>query len=341
MNSIDILDKEKDAYDKLVSHPLQSYEWGEFRKRNGITVIRKGIVQGNKLVDGFQLTIHQIPHSPWTIGYLPKGCMPTKETTEMLLAIGKAYRCIFIQVEPNVIASESAKETMHAMGFRNSTHPLFTKYTFILDLTQSEETILQKMHGKTRYNIKIAQKYGVAVQEDFSEQAFSQYLSLTEETAKRQRFFAHNRRYHELLWESIGGRAKDAPGGLHEHLLTATYQGKTLVAWMLFVFKDTLYYPYGASSSEYRQTMASTLMMFEAIRFGKQHNLKRFDMWGAASTENPALTDPYYGFHRFKQGFSPTYTEFVGSFDLVINQPMYAAFRITDKLRWFLLRAKR
>jgi len=56
---------------------------------------------------------------------------------------------------------------------------------------------------------------------------------------------------------------------LTAHLLTATYKGENFNCMDCFCFQETLYYPYGASSSEHREVMASNLMMWEAIRFGK------------------------------------------------------------------------
>ena len=127
---------------------------------------------------------------------------------------------------------------------------------------------------------------------------------------------------------------------LTTHLLLAKYKNQTLVAWVLFVYKDTLYYPYGASSSLYRETMASNLMMWEAIKFGKKLGLKKFDMWGALGP-NPDNKDSWYGFHRFKQGYGPVLTEFVGSYDLVINPILYEIYKILDKIRWVILKVKK
>ena len=120
----------------------------------------------------------------------------------------------------------------------------------------------------------------------------------------------------------------------------AKYKNQTLAAWILFVYKDTLYYPYGASSNLHRETMASNLMMWEAIKYGKSLGLKKFDMWGALS-QNPDKNDPWYGFHRFKEGYGPKHIEFAGSFDLVINPILYKLYKITDKVRWVLLRLRK
>ncbi|MBI3070089.1 MAG: peptidoglycan bridge formation glycyltransferase FemA/FemB family protein [Candidatus Levybacteria bacterium] len=326
------------------NHPLQTFEWGEFRKKTGVKVIRG---------KGFQLTIHQIPHLPWTIGYFPKGPIPSKEMVEELKKIGKENNCLFIQLEPNVQKISDFGFRISDLGLRPAVRPLFTRYTFQLDLTKSEEELLKNMHPKTRYNIKIAQKHGVEIVEDNSDEAFEQYLRLMTDTTKRQRFYAHDENYHRLMWETLKPQKPELRGQrldknkLTAHLLLAKYhplgsnnQGLTLVAWILFVYKDTLYYPYGASSNEYKEVMASNLMMWEAIKFGKRLGLKKLDMWGALGP-NPDKNDPWYGFHRFKEGYGGKLVEFIGSYDLVINPLLYQAFKLADLLRWFLLRIKK
>ncbi len=322
-------------------HPLQSNEWAEFRKKLETKVV---------VVNEFQITIHPIPFTPWTIGYFPRGDMPNKKMIDKLKEIGKQESCIFIQLEPNVVintsdggeATTSTPPRWKDLNLSQSFHPLFTKYTFILDLTKSEEELLKNMHPKTRYNIKVAQKHGVEVVEDNSDEAFETYLKLTRETTKRQNFYAHNQHYHRLMWETL---RRSAPQGklskdkLVAHLLIAKYKNEPLVAWILFVFKDTLYYPYGASSSEHKEAMASNLMMWEAILFGKRLGLKKFDMWGALGP-NPDKKDPWYGFHRFKEGYGPTLVEFVGSYDLIINPVLYELYKLADRIRWSLLKLK-
>lgn len=309
------------------NHPLQTNNWAEFRKKMGVEIIQN---------TEFVLSIHKISHLPWTIGYLPKGPLPTKEMLVKLQEIGKREKCIFIQLEPNVIKEESLNILISQYpNIYPSAHPLFTRYTFVLDLTKSEEELLKTMHPKTRYNIKIAQKHNVKVVEDNSSAAFETYLKLTFETTRRQGFYAHTEKYHRLQWQTL--HHKTIKSQLSSHLLLAKYQEKILVAWIVFIYKDILYYPYGASSTEHRETMASNLMMWETIRFGKKLGLKKFDMWGAMGP-NPDPKDPWYGFHRFKQGYGPKLVEFVGSYDLIINPILYQLYKIADKIRWTILK---
>jgi len=334
----DISTHQRNEFNSLATHPLQSFEWGEFREKTGVRVVRKGLFEKEKMVATMQLTIHPIPKTPFTIGYFPKGTPPTKEMIEELKKIGKEYNCIFIQLEPNVVKSLENLHSLTALALAPSAHPLFTKYTFLLDLKQSEEQLLKKMHPKTRYNIRVAQKHSVVVSEETSPEAFQAYLKLTGDTTTRQGFFAHSPLYHRLMWKTL--QMPVEKNKLSAHLLVARYKNKPLTTWVVFVFHDSLYYPYGASSSENRETMASNLMMWEAITFGKKLGLKTFDMWGSLG-ENPDPKDPWYGFHRFKQGYGPTLVEFVGSYDLVINSILYQGYKITDKLRWALLKLRR
>jgi lipid II:glycine glycyltransferase (peptidoglycan interpeptide bridge formation enzyme) len=340
MSFQDIDEKSYLEYNSSVNHPLQTFEWGQFRKRTGLEVILRGKVNGNKITDGYQITVHKTPNFPYHIGYFPKGNLPTKEIINDLEEVGQKNFISFVQLEPNIYKSSDA---LIDARLKPSFHPLFTKYTFVLDLTQSEEDLLKDMHQKTRYNVRLSEKKCVKVQIDNSEKAFNAYLRLTKETTERQKFYAHNETYHKLLWDSIGNKNNTPfdPNKLQANLLTATFNNKTLVTYILFTFKDHLYYPYGASSNEHREVMASPAAMWGAIKFGKSLGLKTFDMWGAANVPEPKDNDPYYGFHRFKQGFGAKLTEFVGSYDLVINPLNYRLLTVADKIRWAYLKAKK
>jgi len=334
--------EEKQAFNKVVTHPLQSWEWGDFREKTGVKVVRLGQFEGQNLTAGYQITFHKIPKFDLTVGYLPKSEMPTKKFFEALKTLGQQEKAIFIKLEPNVGApinpkSELSLAKKKLIDFILSQgcvygRPQFTKYTFQIDLSENEEKLLAQMKSKTRYNTRLAKRKGVQVSENNSDEAFEVYLDLTFETTKRQKFYAHTREYHRKMWQTL------RPAGM-AHLLTAKYKSKVLAAWILFEFNKVLYYPYGASSSEHREVMASNLMMWEAIRLGKRLDCKTFDMWGCLGPE-PDKRDPWLGFHRFKSGYGPTLVEFLGTFDFIIDQPKYKLYKIAENLRWKYLRLK-
>lgn len=333
----EIKEADKDQYNKIVSHIIQSWEWGEFRKKTGVIVKRFGEFKGNKLTSAWQVTFHKVPYLPLRIGYLPKGMMPSKQMAESLSVIGKKEKAVFIKLEPDVETNKNLESRIENLGLVKSKKSLFTKYNFLIDLTKSEDALLLQMHPKTRYNIKVAQKRGVKVYESTNDLDFEIYLKLYFETTQRQKYFGHTPNYHRLAWNTLkeAGMAR---------VLIAKYQAPgtrnqiPLVAWMLFNFGDTLYYPYGGSSNEHKDVMASNLVAWEAIRLGKKMGLKTLDLWGALGPDADPR-DPWHGFHRFKAGYGPKHVEYIGSYDLVLKPALYEFLTVADKVRWALLRA--
>jgi len=319
---------DKNPFNKIADHPIQTWEWGEFRKNAGNEILftKYGL-----------MTLHKIPLLPFKIGMFLKGPKPTKEMFKELKGLGVEENLIFIKLEPNY--AKAAPDDVNfdqiikllKSGGAVPGKRLFTPTTFWIDLTKSEEELFKSFHSKTRYNIRIAQKNGVEVVEDNSDRAFKKYLELTRETVTRQGFYAHSEKYHRLMWKHL----HQLPAANHQppiaRLLTARYKGQIITTWIVFVWKDFLYYPYGASTEKYKNVMANNLMMWEAVRFGKSIGLKTFDLWGREEGK---------GFTKFKEGYSPKIVEFLGTWDLVINAPLYYLYRVAESLRWAVLRLK-
>lgn len=316
----------KDTFNKVATHPLQTWEWGEFRKAAGNEVIR--------LPFG-QVTLHKIPFSSYKVGAFIKGPEPTQTMLNELKKLGNEEKLIFIKLEPNFVPEDEVSMNKITKLLRKSgaVHgkTLFTPTTFWIDITKSEEELLKSFHSKTRYNIRLAQKNEVTISEDNSDKAFDKYIQLTKETVTRQGFYAHSEKYHRLMWEYLHKSLVNSNLSPIARLLTARYKNEIITAWVIFVWKDFLYYPYGASTEKYKNVMANNLVMWEAIRLGKRLGLKTFDLWGR---------EPGKGFTKFKEGYNPHVVEFLGTWDLVINPLLYWPYRIAESLRWSLLRLK-
>ena len=314
-------------FNKLAHHPLQTWEWGEARKKTGIDILR--LSEGKNV---FQLTFHKIPKTNYKIGYLPRSVMPSKEVLEFLAKYCKENKIIFVKIEPNELKSPNSQTMKQFNNLTISPHPLFPSWTQILDLTKTEDELIKSFHSKTRYNIRLAEKKGVIVKEMSNDEGFKIFSKLYFETCKRQKYFGHTPKYHKIIWDSL---KKDIA-----HILIAFYNDAPLAAYELFYFNNTLYYPYGGTSLEYRNLMASNLLMWEAIKLGKKLGAEKFDMWGALGP-NYDPTDPWSGFARFKEGYGTKFTEFIGSYDLVINPMLYKIYNIFYSLREIYLKLKR
>ena len=70
---------------------------------------------------------------------------------------------------------------------------------------------------------------------------------------------------------------------------------------------------------------------------GKKLGAVKFDLWGSLGP-NYDQNDPWSGFTRFKEGYATIFTEFVGSYDLVINPLLYKVYNFVYSLREIYLR---
>lgn len=318
-------------YNKAASHPLQSWEWAEARKRMGTSIVRIGEFEKDVLKHVFLMTIHPLPKTPFSIGYVPRSVLPSQKVISYMSTYAQKHNIIFIKFEPHLKKDEMG----HTMSYPNfsvspSPHPLFPQWTQVINLTQSEDYILKHMKPKTRYNIRLAMKKGITVKEESNEKGFEIFHHLYFETCKRQKYYGHNKEYHHTVWNALKNKIA--------HILIAYYQNIPLAAYELFLFKDVLYYPYGGSSHMHKNLMAANLIMWEAIRLGRCHGAQLFDMWGSTGPHYDTK-DPYAGFTRFKEGYGTRFVEMVGSYDLIINPILYHIYGVVYQIRnWFLTR---
>lgn len=305
-------------YNQIANHPLQSWEWGEARTKMGIKLIR---LRQNSNV--FQMTIHPIPFTSYKIGYLPRSVWPSDEVLRFLYNYGQTNNVIFIKLEP-YIERQKLEISKSELEVVRSTHPLFPAWTQILDLTKSEDELFKNLKSKTRYNIRLAQKKGVYVVLENNQKGFEAFSKLYFETCQRQHYRGHNLTYHKIVWQTL----KDTIS----HLLIAYFEKTPLAAYELFSFKDRFYYVYGGTSDRHRNLMASNLLMWEALKIGKELGAKTFDMWGSLPPNFDQNHD-WAGFTRFKQGYGTQFIEFIGSFDLIIRPSLYRLYSFTQKIR--------
>lgn len=334
-----ISQEERQQYEKLVSHPLQTWEWGEFRQAMGQRVERLGVFDDSgQLQSVWQVLFSPLPIGGLTAGYVPRGPEPFPEIIQALRDLGKKHNAVFIKLEPNMFAPADAKDPFSSIVkmFAEQDVPegrnIFAPYTFFIDLTQNQDTLFENCKSKTRYNIRLARRKGVKIVEDTSDQGLEDYLQLLSKTTARQKFYAHDKKYYQTMFNQLKDKG-------YIRILKALYEDQVLTAWVLFFHGDQAYYPYGASSREHSDVMANNLMMWEAMMLAKREGMKRFDLWGALGPQADK-SHHWYGFHRFKEGYGGQLMQSLGSYDVVVNYPLYSLFKIANSVRWSLLRLR-
>lgn len=359
-------------FDAIASHFVQSWQWGEVRKKTDVKVVKIGFFQGGTLSNTAQITFHKLPKINKTMGHLARCRSLSREELDELVKIGKDHNAIAIRIEPNLYTvdpvipgseeratPESSNEQSTDPGLSSSaswrtdsarmadnhwppSHPnlkkssqyVFVPNNFLLDLTKSEDDLLAAMHPKTRYNIRVAQKNGVVIEEQTNRETLEQFIALQKKTSKRQQFYLHPDDYYRTVFSEL------FPQKMVRLLVAKHPQGQVISIWFLVTFKETITYLYGAFDHEYRHLMANNLIAWEAMRLGKRLGLKTFDFGGTYSNiSNPK--DPRFGVHRFKSGFGARHVTYVGTFDLIVEPYWYYLFTFANTLRWWLLRLKK
>jgi peptidoglycan pentaglycine glycine transferase (the first glycine) len=308
------------------AHLLQTSAWSMLKADFGWKAV--WVVQDQAL--GAQVLFRQLPFG-FTLAYIPKGPVGYQESPQELRQtfwrkldnICRTRRAVFLKVEPDLWEQESERIQLPA-GFNVSPFAVQPLRTLVVDVSASEETILQRMKQKTRYNIRLADRKGVTVQPWDDITGFYQMMQTTGE---RDAFGVHNLAYYQRVYELFH------PDGCCE-LLLAEHQGIPLAAVMIFVNGERAWYFYGASNNEQRNLMPTYLVQWEAMRWARQRGCKEYDLWGVPDADLQRLeaefktrSDGLWGVYRFKRGFGGQLRRSPEPWERVFNPWLYKLYR--------------
>lgn len=205
-------------------------------------------------------------------------------------------------------------------NIRSSRSPQLPTHTTFVSLDGSEEDILSRMKGKTRYNIRLAQRKGVHVIRG-TEQDLPVFLSLYRQTARRNGILEHGRDSFEAMFRSP---EKDA----RFELLIASLDGVPLSAMFLTISDDRATYLYGASSDMMRESMSTYALQFAAMLRAKELGARTYDLFGIAPPNQ--RHHPLSGLSRFKLGFGGELIERMGCWDYPLDSVKCEGFFVEE-----------
>ena len=235
-------------------------------------------------------------------------------------SICKKNRAVFLKIEPDSWVEEF---NLQLATFKLSNHNIQPPRTIMIDIKDSEETILASMKPKCRYNIRLAEKKGVTVRTWHDIPAFHEMLTVT---GGRDNFGVHSKEYYQRAYELFH------PKGTCE-LLVAEYEGKPLASLMVFANGKRAWYVYGASNDQERNRMPTYLLQWEAIRWAKARGCEEYDLWGVPDENEETLEanfetrhDGLWGVYRFKRGFGGQLKRAAQALDKVYMPLLYKLY---------------
>ncbi len=305
----------------------QSFVWGEFQKSLGKKIKRLYIEHDGALQALCQI---QFEPRPFVGGYwfAPKGPVFSAagaRNAEQVLQALRAFasknlqEAVFLRLEPMILSM--ALEIPSGWERKTSLNPSSTRR---LDLHQTEKEILEGMHQKTRYNIRISEKKNVKTHLG-SKKDLGDFLDIMKETAARGQFTQHDDAYLKKTFAFLSEKniAK---------LRLASFEKKMIAGQIEIWSGDTVTYLYGASSSSMRSLMAPYALHWAAIQEAKEAKMHWYDFWGE-NPEDEASIDykkSWKGISRYKKGFGGEHLEYIGTIDTPIRKTIY---RILRRLR--------
>jgi lipid II:glycine glycyltransferase (peptidoglycan interpeptide bridge formation enzyme) len=180
-----------------------------------------------------------------------------------------------------------------------------------------DEAMQASFKPKHRYNIRLALKRGIRVEEGAdARELHRQHLA----TARRQGISAPSVRHYQSRLDHLDWC----------RTYVAHYQDRPLAAIMVARFADRAYYLFGGSSGERRELMPTYAVQWEAMRAAARAGCHDYDLWGIPPGNDPG--HPWHGLWQFKSGFGGAMVEFCGAWDLELAPLRARAGDVADRL---------
>jgi len=312
---------------------LDSWNWGEFQKKQEEKIWRWGIYNNEQLV-GIALVIKVkarrgtflfIPHGPVTksdrVTFSEKGL---GHFINKLKEIAKEEKVRFIRVAPIQKRKEENIKIFSDLGFKNAPTHMHPELTWELDINKTEEQLLSGMRKTTRYLIKQALKNtDIEVVKSYDTNDLKEFTKIYKETAIRHRFTPFSLSYLEKQFSSFNSDNQIV-------IYLGKYKERVISSAIMVYWQGIGFYHHGASLSKYNSNKipVSYLIQWEAIKEAKARNCLKYNFWGIA----PCPNHPWAGLSQFKKGFGGHRRNYIKTQDLPLSPSYYLTF-IIEKLR--------
>lgn len=299
-------------------HPLQLWSWGQVKADSGWKVERFfGSVDGENCAAA-EVLFKPLPYPFASFAYIPRGPLLVKSavssedeyaqdelTAQFLDAVAafakREYKSIALSVEPDT------EVFVASAGWVRSANKVLSPETILLDLHESESSLLAVMAKKTRQYIRKSAA-DVSIRQARSAEDIERCLELYKHTAQRAGFNLHSAQYYQNVFRHM---QEFSP-------VFIAYEKDEPVAFLwLAISGETAYELYGGVNERGQELRANYALKWHAIRKMKEWGLGRYDFGGLVAG----------GVTVFKQGWSENVTVLAGTFD----RPLSPLYRVWSK----------
>lgn len=332
-----------DSWDAFVAghpagHLMQSRAWARVRQDTGWQPLFLSLLDESGPCGAALCLLRTIPLTGFRLLYIPRGPVVDYSNSTLVEALGAAlrevartHRVFLAQTDPAIRTdSLDAHRGLERMGFRReSKHGLFRigqplrVMRLPIDEYVDPAGLRAALPHKTRYNIHLAERKGVAVRARTDREALQVFHTMLRAHGKAKGFPVRGLRYHEAIWQHC------VRPGLGVYLF-AEHTDRLLAAIQVLRFGPTAWYMYGASPPEDRNLMSTYLLQWQGIRWAWAAGCRCYDMRGVYSA-SPKPGDPEFGVYDFKRRFGAQMVTFLGEYDWVVRPQFYRLWRSLER----------
>lgn len=315
--------KDKNKWEDFLSKQkftlmTQSFKYADFYEQMNEKAIVIGVYKDNKLVLGSLIaSVHAKRGSFLFLPYGPVG-EHKKEYLEIffnyLKKIAEHKKYSFIRVSPFVEDNEQNRGLYKNLSFKKAPIHMLAETTWILDLKDSEETILKNMNKNHRNLIHRCEKEGVEIKINNTEN-LKDFNKLHDLTAKKHNFVRFSDEYIKKEFQAF------LPDEVLNFQAFLT-DGRLDSSAIIYFYKKMTAYRHGASLNLDNKIPTSYLLQWSAIKEAKKRGIEYYNFWGIAP-EKSNKNHPFRGITHFKKGFGGFQLDLLHSYDLVISPKYY------------------
>jgi peptidoglycan pentaglycine glycine transferase (the first glycine) len=309
----------------------QTSLWAGLKAQLGWTVARVVVSRAGQIVGGAQLLLRSLPLAG-AFAYVPRGplCalddpLLSRRVVDALHRAARARGVQYLIVQPP-LGGDVVARALVERGFRPTWLEPQPAHAVLIDLGRSLDDLLAAMKGKTRYNLRLGQRKGIAVREGGADDLDTFYRLLVA-TGQRQCFPVQSREHFAEMWRLF------APPG-HLKLFLAEHEGEAISAALTIPFGDTVTYKRGAWSGRQGNVHANEVLHWAALGWARANGYRYYDLEGidAETARRVARGEVEVGAQpqsvtSFKLGFGGRVVLSPGNYDYVFNpllRPVYA-----------------
>lgn len=309
----------------------QYSQYGKFYETLGEKTWIVGAYNGDELIGGsLVVSVHAkrgnflfLPYGP-IIDY--ENDTAFADLIKFIYDLAKKEKNDFVRVSPFIDNIKKHKELFAKNGFRKAPIHMLAETTWLLDLSPSEDELLQNMKKNHRNLIRRCLRMGVRIDRSIEDEALDRLNDLHDVTARKHNFHRFSRKYIADEFRAF----KDGEGAL---IFEAYLPDNVLDSSSIIMFSGSMAaYRHSASLNINRKLPSSYLIQWETICEAKRRGKKLYNFWGI-TPEGSKKSHPFAGITHFKKGFGGFEKDLLPCQDLPITTKYWLNYLIETTRR--------